>query len=237
MPNWVSNGIVIEGSDTDVQEFLEKAKKVHEAPSGYRIDEDDSFRFWNFIPVPKEVWDEYYPNGEGSLSMDDQKRNPNNWYDWNINNWGTKWEACRPSTDFELNHTHKTGTAHIEFDTAWAPPEFVFQAMVAQHPNLKFKIRSVEEQGWGMEWRGWDGLLGLVKEWDIPDSHAEHMEHMGYCPCQDGREIEYLWDDCPIVKSHHEVTAFEAISNSVDAQARKAEFTDTYGKGALTPKK
>jgi len=231
MPNWVSNQINISGTPEAIEAFVQKAGAEHEAPKGYSR-EDDVFKFWNFIPVPKELFDEYYPNGEGRLSMDDQKRNPNNWYDWNINNWGTKWEACRSDV-----YRDNPGEVAFTFDTAWAPPEPVFAAMVSQHPELRFKIRSVEEQGWGVEWLGVDGSLGLVKEWDIPDSHAEHMEHMGYCPCQDGRELEYLWDDCPIVKSHHEVTAFEAVSNSVDEQARKAEFTDTYGKGALTPKK
>ena len=47
-----------------------------------------------------------------------------NWYDWNINNWGTKWEAQIYSWE-RVNDNCIT----LNFDTAWAPPTMFYESM------------------------------------------------------------------------------------------------------------
>ena len=49
---------------------------------------------------------------------DDQK---DNWYEWNINNWGTKWEAS--IYDFERLDDNNI---RVNFDTAWGPPTALY---------------------------------------------------------------------------------------------------------------
>ena len=53
-----------------------------------------------------------------------------NWYDWNIANWGTKWNVC----DAQVDWAETFVTAY--FDTAWCPPEKIYDAIVAKFPNL-----------------------------------------------------------------------------------------------------
>lgn len=48
------------------------------------------------------------------------------WYDWNVKNWGTKWDA----SSVEL--TQKGKLLIFEFETAWAPPVPVFE-YIAEH--------------------------------------------------------------------------------------------------------
>lgn len=64
------------------------------------------------------------------------------WYEWNIANWGTKWNAChcQPGTISEK---------HIElrFDTAWDAPRKIYEALQAQWPQLKFTITAEHEGG------------------------------------------------------------------------------------------
>lgn len=48
------------------------------------------------------------------------------WYDWNIKNWGTKWDA----SSAEL--TQKGKVLIFEFETAWSPPVPVFE-YIAEH--------------------------------------------------------------------------------------------------------
>ena len=45
-----------------------------------------------------------------------------NWYDWNVSNWGTKWDAS--VYDY---HTDADGQLYISFDTAWGPPIGFYQ--------------------------------------------------------------------------------------------------------------
>jgi len=50
-----------------------------------------------------------------------------NWYEWNIANWGTKWDAS--IIDWE-----RTGEKeiYVSFDTAWSPPVSLYEFMLDQ---------------------------------------------------------------------------------------------------------
>ena len=48
------------------------------------------------------------------------------WYDWSIDNWGTKWNACEGMVD-EENQV-------IEFETAWSMPESVLKEICKYTP-------------------------------------------------------------------------------------------------------
>lgn len=50
-----------------------------------------------------------------------------NWYDWSINNWGTKWEIS--IIDWERQDDD---TIWISFETAWAPPLALYQYLFEQ---------------------------------------------------------------------------------------------------------
>ena len=69
-----------------------------------RSDERD-FDFEKIIPMPTEEKD--------------------NWYDWRINNWGTKWNASEVEVD---------GTS-VTFETAWSAPNEVTAALAHRFPQ------------------------------------------------------------------------------------------------------
>ncbi len=105
MPNWCNNTITIKGDyDTLVQ-----LKPVIEAGQG----------LLNAIkPMPEALKDTTSPTPKDKpqLIVDGHT----NWYDWSVENWGTKWDV-----DCELEFVdHGDGTAEITgwFDSAWAPP-------------------------------------------------------------------------------------------------------------------
>ena len=118
---------------------------------------------------------------------------PNNWYNWNVNTWGPKWNASDPSV---VSHSD---TIEITFDTAWAAPDPIFQAMSLAFPALSLNIRWVEEQGFGAEFTLIDGEESDRNEWNIPESHAEEVAIYGQCnTCSyEDEDEEYLHEDCP----------------------------------------
>jgi hypothetical protein len=60
------------------------------------------------------------------------------WYEWAIDNWGTKWNSYNtPSTA----DTHDT----IYFQTAWEAPYYVIEALAKKFPKLKLILTYADE--------------------------------------------------------------------------------------------
>lgn len=195
MPNWVYNSMNISGNTSDVKEFIEKAKKP--TPNGFDKDEityeeNEGLSFWNFVAPPAEAVEsgEYFGTHGWSEGKEIGKTEFN-WYEWNIANWGVKWDAGSVSAGTRIDETKPTNSISYSFETAWGIPEPVMVAMVKQHPNLEFDFHCEEEQGWGAEYSASGGVLEMTKEWNIPESHADYAErdNLDGCRC--------AWDDDP----------------------------------------
>lgn len=67
---------------------------------------------------------------------------PDNWYNWNITNWGTKWSAA----EVWMTEDYEVGDRLVDynFDTAWAPAEPVIAALAAKFPTLHIEHRYCE---------------------------------------------------------------------------------------------
>lgn len=238
MPNWVYNNIQASGTIADIQAFLDKAGKPHTTEfTGKRfqdesgawqydadaivVEEDtDPFSFWNFIRPDEEILPVYFghikadkPEGYEDWSMEDKfahdlKFTGNNSYDWNVRNWGTKWDASDQSVD-EPYIDEKSGKASvgISFSTAWGIPEPIFVAICEQHPELDFTFDCEEEQGWGATFESTKvedaeegeatSTLLMTDEWDIPSSHEDYAKRGRDCWACDSGDEEDLYDDCP----------------------------------------
>jgi len=64
-----------------------------------------------------------------------------NWYDWNCENWGTKW-------DMNEDEIVLTGDGTMMFQTAWSPSLPVTKALSEKFPNAKI-YHTYEEGGCG----------------------------------------------------------------------------------------
>lgn len=97
MPNNITNRIEFNGAQENIDKILELIKGKREY-----ID------FEAIVQMPENIF-------RGNLGPDDRvKYGKNNWYDWSLYNWGTKWNAYYQSFDKDNNT--------IEFDTAWSCP-------------------------------------------------------------------------------------------------------------------
>ena len=56
------------------------------------------------------------------------------WYNWRVDNWGTKWDAG------EAGFEASPGGRLYTFETAWGPPAEWVQKASAVHPELELTI-------------------------------------------------------------------------------------------------
>ena len=58
------------------------------------------------------------------------------WYDWCIENWGTKWNAC---------NTYVISDNEVEFDTAWSCPMEVLKELSRQFKGVEIYVEYADE--------------------------------------------------------------------------------------------
>jgi hypothetical protein len=240
MPNWVSNNVTVTAeSKAELDAFLEKAK----GKQSKITEEEHEFHFGAFahpsdedLPYYRGELEDAKPEGWDELSHAEQlahslKFSGRGWYDWNVTNWGTKWDAC----DTYVGRTDELN-ASISFQTAWSPPEPIFRAIAEQFPNLTFDISYEEEQGWGGEWLGSNGTLSFVREWDIPNSHSDYVErdNVDGCICSYEDDKDEWYDDCPNKRDIFvQVTKVYRLSSSTIEDARVEYFEMETGEKDL----
>jgi len=78
--------------------------------------------------------------------VNDKGEPAEDWYNFRVNNWGTKWE---PNTySFEASASDKSnlddGYISIGMDTAWTPPMGIIRKLSELFPEAEFRISYVE---------------------------------------------------------------------------------------------
>ena len=128
MPNWSSNTIRITGKKEEIDRLEAFVKS-----------ETSEFDFERIIPMPVELKGTTSPNNNKNKqsALLKEKYGADNWYDWSIINWGTKWNA---------NYVSKSrkGSLMYELDTAWSPPLPVITELAKEFPELTISIKYYE---------------------------------------------------------------------------------------------
>lgn len=109
MPNWCNNSLTITIDLERGREGFDNFKNTLNT-----ADADGQlvpFSFFQTVPRPAEQ--------------------NNNWYDWDMRCWGTKWDAVNPIVEYE-----GADMVHIYFDTAWTPPSRWVQTVAEQFKVL-----------------------------------------------------------------------------------------------------
>jgi hypothetical protein len=213
---WLSEGWIRneDGTNTKVDDKDRKIEVKTETP--------DAISFWNFLAPTEEEIPYYFgnkvkPEGEADPNATQEERmakamsfSGSGWYDWNVRNWGCKWDAGSDELDTDLDEVKagKETSLTYRFETPWSPAEGAYRAMVEQHPELSFEFHCEEEQGWGVVFEGEAGVLSISKEWDIPQSHADYvaLDREGSCSCQHYEDEDDWYDDCPDKSKSHRVS-------------------------------
>ena len=164
MPNWCNNNLTLEHEDPAMiqraADALQRGEFLQE-----------------FIPCPKELTetvsgslgDEYAQElNQFKMQLNQKYFGAKDWYDWNVSNWGTKWDVgCDGSTD-----VHPDGRMlHTYFDSAWSPPVAAYVKL----EELGFKVNAMYYES-GMCYAGAYGD-GNDEEINLEGMSADDIEN------------------------------------------------------------
>ena len=185
MPNHITNKIKFYGEQSNINKVLELIKG-----------EGECIDFNKIVPMPSNIY-------RGNLGFEERKKyGANNWYDWSVTHWGTKWNAYYSHLDEDTNT--------MCFDTAWSSPMPILEALA----KLCYEHRVWFEGKWADEDRGHN--VGTFEsdcdndEYWFSYEYVENCSNEAYeiyvelkgsdmCMGKDanGNWIAYDCDDCP----------------------------------------
>jgi len=92
------------------------------------------------------------------------------WYEWCVENWGTKWGACGYSEGQDYSHA-----GELRFDTAWSAPHPVIEKLASLYPDITFTHEWADEDiGNNLGRREYEN--GELTSEYIPFFHKESIE-------------------------------------------------------------
>lgn len=159
MPNWCRNQITIQSKD---KQLLRNLRDDLEDMNGKGL-------LHYMYPMPHELRN----TTKGSNSETNQefidKYGFDNWYDWSLHNWGTKWDV-----DFDLEFVSfadiDTATPlTLKFNSAWSPPLAVWQKFVDRYPKGTFEVAHLQYIESGCQFCGVHDALDNTESVHVDD--------------------------------------------------------------------
>jgi len=177
MPNWCNNVVELAHEDP---KMIERARDAFNR--GELLQE--------FCPVPEDLKIVAGRVGEDSdqaqkdlVAQEEAnlaKFGYSNWYDYCVNEWGTKWDVGLDGAWGDPAQIQEDGRLTLSFDSAWSPPLGAYEKLC----DLGFSVRGYYFEG-GMMYAGvWDDgyddyveLGGLSSE-QIKEEIPEALDEM-----------------------------------------------------------
>ena len=149
MPNYCNNNIVITGPNS----VIDKIEKIAKGDKG------DLLQY--FYPMPKALQDTTAPLQKDATKEEKAKAKENlkkygydNWYDWRVENWGTKWDIMEFYNITRKEIGEDESEIELGFDTAWAPALGAYEKFIDENSNCSLKAYYYEP---GCDFMGeWD---------------------------------------------------------------------------------
>lgn len=192
MPNWVYNGLTIEGNPEQVDKLVEQMNQ----PFVDFITPKGDLAFANHVRNKYVNPIFSFRNIVSPTDLEAYKAQPdfkaegeqNDWYNWNIRNWGVKWDVAvredeqHPDTYIEgpvANGENKV--VYYNFNTAWGIADKALTNLSSQYPNLLFTLSYEEETGWGGELEILRGVIISQSEYENKCRDCDSEDTLEYC--------------------------------------------------------
>jgi hypothetical protein len=210
MPNWVFNGLTVEGNPDSVKSMMNQLNKpFKQMHDSWNMESGQMEKKNTLYPNPIFAFHNIYSYLDDNVTEEAYLSQPapnpdmvdwhlfkgNDWYNWNVRNWGTKWDVAvssedkYPDTNMEEAENGENYVVHYNFNTAWSRPLPALEKLSAQYPDLLFTLSYEEETGWGGEMEFLRGKIISQSEYDNQCRDCDATDQMEYCEEADCGEI------------------------------------------------
>ena len=189
MPNHIYNVVTFDCPHERTAEIL-KAVEMEGCELG-------SIDFEKLIPMPEDVY-------RGPLGQKEMELYPGdkNWYDWSIDNWGTKWNAY--GYDYLL---HKEDA--IVFNTAWFAVPQIIAKLSETYPEVTMDYCWADEDFGSntgrLQFKNGEVIEGYIPENQSPEAYEfaaavqdSTLEDFGFALDKDTGKIRFLEEVTPM---------------------------------------
>ena len=175
MPNWCNNNIEIIGPKKKVDALIKGAKDGEFVNTLY--------------PMPKALEDTQSTSDEEVMKKQPWVDGHNNWYDWRVANWGTKWDVDIYDGSIQEQEElfgKDDGDKKVAFgfDSAWSPPIGACETYLQNNNDMSIRLTYYEP---GMDFMGvWEDFDDrcYTCSVDAPTSDSDFWE------TEDGKHID-----------------------------------------------
>ena len=203
MPNWVYNTLTIQGPKEQVDSIKDRLNKPYKKTFENWNMQSQQMEFKEYeFANPIFAFHNIYNHIEDGVSDEIYHKQPdhkqpleealmfkgNCWYDWNVRNWGTKWDVAVSNDDKypdTVLHEHKSEGEDqwlvYGFQTAWSPPAPAMEKLSALVPNCVLTLEFEEETGWGGEYEFVNGELTATSDYENKCRDCDEENTMEYC--------------------------------------------------------
>jgi hypothetical protein len=225
MPNWASSKVTMIGDYDTVMAIKDRLAKPYQDPHFPDRTNEGVFLLWNivkpsnldtYLEKDKKAFDSIVKADPDLVELDkadkpeafdvnkalvkilEEQKNNNDWYNWNVRNWGTKWETGDKAViEYEimgeLSFDDKPVENSLEItyrlETAWSPPVEALDHLAEQYPNITINLSSIDESDcFAYEAQWLDGSRFYENEPEI--THEMGMDLRGYCNLECCNEYE-----------------------------------------------
>lgn len=132
MANYCYNKLTVRGNPHELNRFRSKVWKNEKEPLDFN----------STVPIPKELEETDSPNNAKPIIKQilKAKYGHDNWYDWQLANWGCKWGPYDGIEDpKEIIYKNGKGKIVYEYNTPWCPPAEWLINTSKQFPMLTFE--------------------------------------------------------------------------------------------------
>jgi hypothetical protein len=208
MPNWVYNGLTIEGKPESVKNLMAQMNKpFKQMHDSWNSETGQHEKKVTLYPEPIFAFHNIYNYMDAGITEEAYLSQPapnptmekwfefkgDDWYNFNVREWGTKWDVAK-STDGYRDTTYMeeavNGENHVvyyNFETAWSRPLAALEKLSIQYPDLLFTLSYEEETGWGGEMEILRGKVISESEYDNQCRDCDATDQMEYCENECGQ--------------------------------------------------